>query len=234
VLLLNADCIVEPGFVAALRAAIEADPRLGSAAPKLLRPGGAEIDAAGITVDRRRKNGVVGHGTPAGGHNLPGPAFGGDGAAVLWRRRALEDCAFGNEVLDEDMALWATESDLAWRAQLRGWRCAYAPDARATHVRTYRPSKPRSALAREHRRMQFRNRLLMVYKNETAWGLVGDWPWIAGYEIAALGFALLRERELLAGYREFRALRPAAKRRRAAIQSRRRIRRPPFGLRPPR
>lgn len=234
VLLLNADCIAEPGFVAALREAIAADARLGSVAPKLLRADGAEVDAAGVTVDRRRKNSLVGHGTPAGGYGLPGPVFGGDGAAVLWRRSALEDCAVGAEVLDEDMALWATESDLAWRAQLRGWRCAYVPRAVALHVRTYSPSAERAALAAAHRRLQFRNRLLMAYKNETAWGLLRDLPWIVGYEAAALGFAVLRERELLGGYREFRELWPAARRRRQVIQARRTVRRPPFGLAPPR
>lgn len=233
VLLLNADCVAQPGFVAALRTAIEADPGLGSVAPKLLRPDGARVDAAGVTVDRRRKNGLVGHGAPAGGYGLAGPAFGADGAAALWRRRALEDCAVGAEVLDEDMALWATESDLAWRAQLRGWRAAYEPRAVARHVRTYSPSARRAELAAEHRRMQFCNRLLMVVKNETWWGVACDWPWIAGYELAALGFALLRERSLLGAYREAWALLGPARRRRAVIQARRTVRRPPFGLRPP-
>lgn len=232
VLLLNADCVIEPGFLAPLAETLRGDPRLGSVAPKLLRADGTTVDGAGITVDRRRKNGLVGHGAPAGGYNLPGPAFGGDGAAVLWRRAALEDVAVGSEVLDEDMELWATESDLAWRAQLRGWRCAYEPRAVARHPRTYSPSAVRRDLAPEHRRMQFRNRLLMAYKNETGWGLARDWPWIAGYEVLALGFALLRDRALLGGYRDFRRLRPAARARRRVIQARRTVRRPPFGLTP--
>jgi GT2 family glycosyltransferase len=234
VLLLNADCVPAPGFVATLAAALDADPRLGSVAPKLLRAGAAEIDAAGITIDRRRKNGLVGHGAPASAYATAGPVFGGDGAAVLWRRAALEDCAVDGEVLDEDMALWATESDLAWRAQLRGWRCAYEPRAVARHARYYSPSAPRPALAADHRRLQFRNRLLMAYKNETAAGLLRHAPWIAGYELAALGFALLREHELLGGYREAWALRAGARRRRRVVQARRRVDRPPFGLAPPR
>jgi GT2 family glycosyltransferase len=155
------------------------------------------------------------------------------GAAVLWRRAALEDCAVGAEVLDEDMELWATESDLAWRAQLRGWRCVYEPRAVARHVRTYSPSTPRERLAAGHRRMQFRNRLLMAYKNETPLGLLVDLPFILAYEIAALGFALLRERELLGAYREAWALRAGARRRRRVVQQRRSVRRPPFGLAPP-
>lgn len=234
VLLLNADCVIEPGFVAALRAPLERDPALGCAAPRLLRHGRQGIDAAGIVVDRARRNRLVGHGAAAGAYARAAPAFGGDGAAVLWRRRALEDCAVGAEVLDEDMALWATESDLAWRAQLRGWGCAYEPRAVARHERTYRPSVPRAALAPEHRRMQFRNRLLMVAKNETGRGLLADLPWVAAYELAALAFALLRERELLGAYREAWALRGGVRRRRRVIQARRRVHRPPFGLRPPR
>lgn len=233
VLLLNADCTVEPGFVPALRDALRADPGLGSVCPKLLRPDGRAIDAAGVVVDRRRKNGLVGHGAPAGGYGVGAPVFGGDGAAVLWRREVLEDIAVGAEILDEDLGLWTTESDLAWRAQLRGWRCAYVPDAVARHRRTYSPSASRASLSAEHRRLQFRNRLLMWAKNETASGLLRDAPWIAGYEVAALGFALLRERALLGAYRDAWRLRAGVRRRRAVVRARRRVRRPPFGLVPP-
>jgi len=238
VLLLNADCFLDPGFLAAARPRLDEE-GVGSVTPKLLRtegPAGPELDAVdcvGMVVDRRRKNLLVGHGAPAAAYAMAGPVFGGDGAAVLWRRAALEDCAFGAEVLDEDLELWTTEFDLAWRAQLRGWRFVYEPSAVARHVRTYSPSTPRERLAAGHRRMQFRNRLLMAYKNETPLGLLVDLPWIAGYEIAALGFALLRERELLGAYADAWALRAAARRRRRVVQSRRRVRRPPFGLAPP-
>jgi GT2 family glycosyltransferase len=244
VLLLNADCVLDPGFLAAARAPLDADRGLGSVAPKLLRARGMapderldEVDAAGIVVDRRRKNALVGHGAPAASYATPGPCFGGDGAAVLWRRSALEACALDGEVLDEDMGLWAVESDLAWRAQLLGLRCAYEPRAVAWHVRYYRPGA-REALPAEHRRTQFRNRLLMLAKNSTARDVLRDLPWIATYEVLALGFALVRERELLGGYRDALRLLPGARRRGRLIRSRRRAAgaaaagRVPFGLRP--
>jgi GT2 family glycosyltransferase len=145
----------------------------------------------------------------------------------------LDACAVGKEVLDEDMALWATDADLAWRAQLLGWRCAYEPAATAAHVRTYSPST-RAQVAEAHRRLQFRNRYLMWAKNETAAGLWRDAPLITAYEAAAFGYVLLRERHLLAGYREVRAGLPAARRRRRIVQGRRVSARPPFGLEPPR
>jgi GT2 family glycosyltransferase len=237
VLLLNADCFLRPGFLAA------ALPRLletgvGAVAPKLLRAGApglplGQVDAVGMSVDRRRKNGLVGHGYP--GHAFPrtADAFGADGAAALYRRAALEDCTLpGGEVLDADMELWASDADLAWRAQLLGWRAVYEPGAVAEHIRTYSPST-RPGMSEHDRRLQFRNRYLMMVKNETAAGLARHAPAILGYEVLALGHVLLRERHLLAGYREAYRLLPAARRRRRLVQARRRISLPPFGLRPP-
>jgi GT2 family glycosyltransferase len=151
---------------------------------------------------------------------------------VLYRRETLEACAVGGEVLDEDFELWAADADLAWRAQLLGWRCVYEPRALAWHVRFYSPTT-RAGLEAHHRRLQFRNRYLMLLKNETARGLARDWPRIALYELLALGHALLRERALLRGYVEALRLAPAARRRRRVIQARRAGRRVPFGLKAP-
>jgi GT2 family glycosyltransferase len=237
VLLLNADCFLAPGFLAAALPRL-AGPRVGSVAPKLLRADRAgnpqhQIDAAAMFVDRRRKNGLVGHGRPDRGFVTGTDAFGADGAAALYRRQTLEECALGgHEVLDEDMELWASDADLAWRAQLLGWRCVYEPDAVAHHIRTYSPST-RAEMSPAARRLQFRNRYLMMAKNETRAGLARHGAWIAGYELLALGHALLRERHLLEGYREAWRLLPAARRRRRLIQARRRLSLPPFGLAPP-
>jgi GT2 family glycosyltransferase len=239
VLLLNSDCFLQPGFLDAALPRLS-DPQVGSVAPKLLRTNrpaeaqaSAEIDTAGMVVDRRRKNGLVGHARPAGAFAAAGDAFGADGAAALYRRRTLEDCALeGREVLDEDMELWASDADLAWRARLYGWRCAYEPRAVAYHVRTYSPST-RARMSEQARRLQFRNRYLMMVKNETARGLARDGALIAGYELLALGHVLLRERHLLGGYREAWRLRRGARHRRELIQARRRVTLPPFGLTPP-
>jgi GT2 family glycosyltransferase len=242
VLLLNADCFLRPGFLAAALPRLAED-RVGSVAPKLLRAerSGDQIDAAAMFVDRRRKNGLVGHGRPADSHATPSPAFGPDGAAALYRRETLAACRLGEtEVLDEDMALWASDADLAWRAQLLGWRSVYEPAAVAEHVRTYSPST-RAQLAEGHRRLQFRNRYLMMIKNETAAGLGRDLGPIAVYELLALGHVLLRERHLLGGYRDAWRLRRAARDRRRQVQQGHRQAQargfagpgPPFGLRPP-
>jgi GT2 family glycosyltransferase len=190
----------------------------------------AVIDTAGMTVDRRRKNSLVGHGAPAGAYARAGEAFGPDGACALYRRAALDAVAVDGEVLDESMALWASDADLAWRVRLAGWRCAYEPAATAWHVRFYSPST-RAVLPADHRALQFRNRLLMLAKNATWADLRGDLHRVLGYELLALGHALLRERTLLPAYRDALALLPATRRRRAAGAAARRVS-PPFGLRP--
>lgn len=248
----NADCVLEEGFVETLRSHLYS-PTLGSVVPRLMRTTGMdpahrvnELDAAGVTVDHRRRPTLVGHGGPPEAYARTGPVFGGDGACVLYRRACLEDCAFGLEVLDEDMDLWATDVDLAWRAQLFGWEARYEPRAVAWHRRFSSPTRTGTA-DRAHRRLQFRNRLLMVAKNETYGGLLRHAPWLVAHELAGLAVGLVRDPLLLKAYMDaFRGW-PAARRRRRWVQAQRRAlrarpthpqtqrgsRRPPFGLVPP-
>jgi GT2 family glycosyltransferase len=229
VLLLNADCFLAPGFLAAARPRLE-EPGVGSVAPKLIRaqgpaPGASldRIDAVGIYMHRSRKNVLAGHGRPLPAFDSPGEVFGPDGAAALYRRETLEDCAVGGSFLDEDFESLATDVDLAWRAALLGWRCVYEPRAVALHIRSYRPSARRLIPERE-RRLVFRNRYLMMAKNDAWRDLLRDLPWIAAYELVALAYALARERHLVRGYAEAARLLPAAMRRRAALHERRRER----------
>jgi GT2 family glycosyltransferase len=240
VLLLNPDCFLEPGFLAAARPRLD-EPGVGCVAPKLVRALGPEparrldaLDAVGMVIDRRRKNTLVGHGRPSLAYDVPGEAFGVDGAAALYRRETLEDCAVEGEVFDTDMERWASDVDLSWRARLLGWRCAYEPGAVAYHVRWYSPST-REQMPTRDRRMQFRNRYLMMVKNDTREGLARDLPRIAAYELLALGYAVTRERGLLGGYADAARLLPGALRRRRVLQARARARGAaavPFGLEP--
>jgi GT2 family glycosyltransferase len=182
-----------------------------------------------MVVDRRRKNGLVGHGTPAAGWSRPAEVFGADGAAALYRREALFDGAVGAEVFDPDLERWAADADVAWRARVMGWTAVYAPDAVVHHVRTYSPST-RATMSAPDRRMQFRNRYLMMVKNDSWRELRRDLHRIALYEVLALGHALLRERDLLPAYADAWRRLPAARARRRHVQARRRAERVPLGL----
>jgi GT2 family glycosyltransferase len=240
VLLLNADCFLEPGFLAAARPHLDR-PQTGMVTPKLIRTNGGRpaerldaIDCVGMVVDRRRKNNLAGHGRPSLAYDTASESFGPDGAAALYSREMLEDVAIEGKPLDETFEKWAVDVDLAWRAQILGWRGSYEPTAVAYHVRSYSPST-RAGMPERDRRVQFRNRYLMMVKNDTLQDVRGDLVRIAGYEMAAFGYALLRERHLLRGYGELRHLLPTARRHRLEIQARRRLRgspRAPFGLEP--
>jgi GT2 family glycosyltransferase len=239
VLLLNADCFLAPDFLAHARPRL-GEPHVGAVAPKLVRTLGGEgsqrldlLDAVGMRVDRARRNNLVGHGRPRLAYDLPGLAFGADGAAALYRRELLADCAVDGEVFDPSFEKWASDVDLAWRAHLMGWRCAYEPRAVAYHVRSYGPTS-RALMPERDRRVQFRNRYLMMLKNDSLASFVRDLPRIAAFEVLALGYALVRERHLLGGYREAWRLAPGARRKGRVIAARRRVdpRRVPFGLEP--
>jgi GT2 family glycosyltransferase len=237
--MLQADTFIAPGYLQACSAAL-GDPAVGSVAPKLVRALGPAdsdrlplLDAAAMSFDRRRKNSLVGHGAPAAEFDVEAEVFGADGAAAVWRRSALEDCAIEGDYFDQNMPGWGCDADLAWRAQLLGWRSRYAPGAIVHHVRRFSPTTRASSLPAD-RRTQFRNRLLMIAKND-AWGdVLRDLGPLVLYELLAFGYAALREHELLGGYLEAWQRLPEARRQRRLIQARRRARRVPFGLEPPR
>ena len=91
----------------------------------------------------------------------------------------------------------------------------------------------RARASAEDRRTQFRNRYLMMAKNDSLRDLLRDAGPLLLYEVLALGYAVLREPELLRGYLEAAGRLPGALARRRVIQSRRQVRRLPFGMEPP-
>ncbi|HEY2769836.1 MAG TPA: hypothetical protein VGI87_04680, partial [Solirubrobacteraceae bacterium] len=137
----------------------------------------------------------------------------------------------GGQVFDENMPGWGCDADLAWRACLFGWTSLYEPTAVVHHIRTYSPTTRATATPAD-RRTQFRNRLLMIAKNDSVRDLARDAVPLLVYEALALGYAVLRERELLGGYVEAWRRLPQARRDRHEIQRRRRVPRVPFGLQP--
>lgn len=131
VLFLNPDAVVAGGDLATLVAALDAEPRLAAAGPRLLGPGGREqrawwpfpspaatwAEALGLHRLRRRRS-------PAG---QPGFVV---GACLLVRRASFE--AVGG--FDERFWLYGEEADLCRRLWDAGWQVRLVPEAMATHV----------------------------------------------------------------------------------------------------
>ena len=77
--------------------------------------------------------------------------FGATAAAALYRRQMIEDISILGEFFDPDFFVYREDADVAWRAQLMGWRCVYTPLARGYHVRNVLPGQPaRSAAGDQH------------------------------------------------------------------------------------
>jgi GT2 family glycosyltransferase len=129
--LLNNDTEAEPGWLEALVAALVEHPEAGSAASKmLLFDRRHTLHTAGDMMGRDgipRNRGVWEE--DDGQYDADRWVFGACGGAAAYRRAAWEQAGGFNPQL----WMYMEDVDLAWRLQLLGWRCIYAPAARVYH-----------------------------------------------------------------------------------------------------
>jgi GT2 family glycosyltransferase len=147
--------------------------------------------------------------------------FGGTGAACLYSRRMIEEISINGEFFDSDFFAYREDADVAWRAQLLGWKCLYTPLAIAYHVRSVLPSNRNSvpAVLNMH---SVKNRWLLRIKNMTAGVYRRYWFPITMRDAIVIGGCLLRERtSLRAFWLVLRTLRSTLAKRRTIMQRRR-------------
>lgn len=207
ILSLNPDVVVQSGFVFELVQAMNEDERIGIVAPKLLRAEDPSIlDSTGLFIDRRRRPYDRGQGTDDHDqYNNNTEIFGACGAAVLYRRRMLDDLKIMGEYFDEDFFAYYEDADLAWRAQVRGWRSVYAPKAVAIHVRGWADTlrKHQGKNNAKGPRLALCNRYLMTVKNDSLKHFVMDMPLILLAEIPRLFYLAIRRPAALLGVTDF-------------------------------
>ena len=222
-LALNADVFLSPTFVTCLAEELEHDDRVGSASGKLLGADGTGvIDSTGIYMLPSQRHLDRGQGeVDRGQYDRMELVFGTTAAAGFYRRAMLEDVAVDGEVFDQDFFAYREDADLAWRAQLLGWRCLYVPAATALHVRRVTPGR-RAALPPEINRMSVRNRFLLRIKNQPVSQFVRFFGPAAWRDLQVVGFVLLREHASLGAFADVIRLLPRALRKRRAIMRRRR------------
>ncbi len=202
--------------------------RVGSVAPKLLQSADPTIlDSTGLFIDRRRRPYDRGQGEPDRGQYDAGvDVFGACGAAALHRRTMLEDLALDGEYFDAGFFAYYEDADLAWRAQLRGWRCLHSPRAVATHARGWGDTlrKPgREAKNAAGPRLALRNRYLMTAKNDLQRHFFADLPSILAAELPRLGYTAATRPSVILGLLDLLRALPRAWRQRHQIQSRRTV-----------
>jgi len=229
VLALNNDVVLGRSFVSGMVTAIETDPGIGSVSGRILRTGGDVVDTTGLFMGRDRRPLDRGYGMPYTGQFAEeGYIFGAGGVAPLYRREMLDDVALEGEYFDETYEAYYEDLDLAWRAQIRGWKAYYTPDAVAWHVRggTAKTERPpfgfmgQSAFAQISGPLKarlLRNRYLTILKDDRPVDFLLNLPFILLYDIKVWTFVLFFSPGSIPLFiRGMRAL-PAAWRRRKLI-----------------
>ncbi len=233
VLVLNQDVILEPNYLKELVDFMEANPKAASTAGKIMYWDFNEghksktIDSFGLQIDRKRYMSDMHQGKPD--FKLDNrEVFGLSGAAVLFRRKALDIIALPHsdnslEYFDEDFFAYKEDIDIAWRLRLAGWQNWLVASTYAYHHRSVSSGQDIKAI-RKHRalanKLSYRNHLMTIYKNSFYKNLFKDfWP-IKWYEFKKFIYLLLFERSTLVGLKEYFQLLSKLKKKRKFIHSR--------------
>jgi len=135
ILILNNDTELDTKCITELKRSVDKDPGCGASAPKIyLKDSPGIIDAAGIVVFPDGLSIGRGRFEPGSLYEKEEEVFFPSGCCALYKREMLEDIRIFDEYYDEDFFAYAEDTDLGWRARLRGWKCAYAPAALVYHA----------------------------------------------------------------------------------------------------
>ena len=130
IMLLNNDTRADEMWLETILQPMLQDPTVGICASKLVFADDKKINSAGDGITTAAVGFNLGLGKDGALFNKSGPVFGACAAAVLYRRKMLDEIGF----LDDDFFLYDEDTDLNFRAQLAGWKCVYVPGAVVHHV----------------------------------------------------------------------------------------------------
>jgi GT2 family glycosyltransferase len=207
VLTLNPDVLLLPNFIQALVDAGQLDNRIGTVCGKLLAilanfdlPDKPLVDSTGIYFTPMLRHLDRGSQEIDNGHYLNHEyVFGATAAAALYRREMIDDVALEGEFFDPDFFVYREDADVAWRAQLFGWKCMYTPHARGYHVRNVLPGN-RRALPPVINMHSVKNRFLMRIKNMTPDLYRRNWFSITVRDVVVVACCLLYEHSSLKAF----------------------------------
>ncbi|MEO6316258.1 MAG: glycosyltransferase family 2 protein [Chitinophagaceae bacterium] len=175
--LLNSDVAVQPGWVEPVIELMETDTRIGACQPKILMErergrfeyagaAGGWIDSFGYPFARGR---IFDHCEEDNGqYDDVAAVFWASGAAMFVRAAAYHGCGG----LDEYFFAHMEEIDLCWRMQLQGHRIMVCPKSVVYHVGG--GTLPKGNARKVY--LNFRNNLIMLFKNLPAAALVWKLP----------------------------------------------------------
>jgi len=208
VLTLNPDVLLKKDFISELVAAGEIDESVGTVCGKLLSmkasfdvPEKQRVDSTGIYFTPMLRHLDRGSLEVDNGHYRDFEyVFGATAAAALYRRSMIDDISIQNEFFDSEFFVYREDADVAWRAQLFGWRCLYTPLAVGYHVRNVLPGN-RRALPPEINMHSVKNRFLMRVKNITPHLYWHHFLSITWRDIVVVAACVIREHSSLVAFR---------------------------------
>ena len=164
--LLNSDVEVKRGWLSPMTQFLDSNPEVAACQPKLLSfkqkdffeyagAAGGFIDKWGYTFCRGRIFNTVER--DSGQYDDTTDVFWATGAALMIRNEVYKN----NGGLDGRFFAHMEEIDLCWRLRSRGYRIACVPQSHVYHVggATLKKENPQKTY------LNFRNNLLMIYKN---------------------------------------------------------------------
>ncbi len=175
VLMINSDVEVTPGFLEPLVALLEANPDMAVVQPKILSFSNRDMlehaGAAGGLMDRYGyafcRGRIFDHAEPDRNQYPTAEIFWASGACCLLRKAAYGQVGGMYAYL----FMHFEEIDLCWRLQAEGYRIFFCNEAQVYHVGggSLSYGSPRKTF------LNFRNNLVMVYRNST-WAY--KWWWL--------------------------------------------------------
>jgi len=184
ILTLNNDARADSHCVEHLISVMTTDDSIGMCATKMLFPDN-RINSAGICISRSGAAWDRGmFETDNAQYDQREEIFGPCAGAALYRTKMLDEI----DLFDENFFLYMEDVDLAFRAQLSGWRCIFVPDAVVYHFHGGTAG--------------FMSDLTVYYGNRNIlWWPVKDYPsgtlllslpWIIGRSIAVIPYYIIK------------------------------------------
>jgi GT2 family glycosyltransferase len=183
--------------------------------PDIVNSAGIGVDVLGIAYDRFLGEPVAG---PA---SAPAEVFGGCAGAALYRRAMLDDIGG----FDPGYFVYLEDVDVAWRAQMAGWRTLYVPEAVALHAHST-TAKHGSSFKYFH---VGRSRIRLLARNADSRQLRRHGLQMLVYDLGYVAFVAARDRTLaplrgrLSGLREWRSARAGTVESRRPVELDRRL-----------
>jgi len=168
ILCLDHDTRFYQDFLSTLYASIKNNDCIAGVGPKILMADTKRIYSFGIHRTFLRRFYDIGSGKKdLGSENIEKYVFGVSAAAVLYRKRALEDIRLKGEYFDKDFFYFLEDVDISWRMRKRGWEFLYLPRAECMHIGGRSRKKDRIT-----QYLCMRNRYLLIIKNESLFGFL--------------------------------------------------------------